>query len=218
MTCHFALPFSVWWWETKSPCKSYAGRKRPKKGKDQVTEWCMERLFENLGLLKQSKLPGNLPLNPTRQRGRGGGGGGLQGPNWTPSCKGQCADARCVMAYDHKTQSFMKSRGQQNCLDKTLLWQITIISLWCCLYFSASSTFNFAYLNFPQNANVSDNVQWLHSTRLPTSLNWYECRMTTIKWQRTFFLPWYLLHFFILLSKSVNIPINYWCFHNNFDK
>ena len=94
-------------------------------------------------------------------------------PPWTPSCKGQCADARCVMAYDHKTQSFMKSRGQQKCLDKTLLWQITIISLWCCLYFSVSSTFNFAYLNFPQNANVSDNVQRLHSTRLPTSLNWY---------------------------------------------
>ena len=67
----------------------------------------------------------------------------------------------------------LKSRGQQKCFDKTLLWQITIISLWCCLYFSVSSTFNFAYLNFPQNANVSDNVQWLHSTRLPTSLNWY---------------------------------------------
>ena len=34
MTYHFVLSFSVWWWETKSPYTSYAGKKRPKKGKD----------------------------------------------------------------------------------------------------------------------------------------------------------------------------------------
>ena len=34
--------------ETKSPCKSYADKKRPKNGKDQITEWCMEWVFENL--------------------------------------------------------------------------------------------------------------------------------------------------------------------------
>ena len=37
------------------------------------------------------------------------------------SCKGQCADVCWVMAYGHKTQSFMKNGGQQKCLDKALI-------------------------------------------------------------------------------------------------
>ena len=37
-----------------------------------------------------------------------------------PNCKVQCADARWVMAYSHKTQSFMKNECQQKCLDKAL--------------------------------------------------------------------------------------------------
>ena len=47
--------------------------------------------------------------------------GGLQHLIWTTSCKGQCADVRWVMAYGHKTQSFMKNGGQQKCLDKALV-------------------------------------------------------------------------------------------------
>ena len=47
--------------------------------------------------------------------------GGLIAPPWTPNWKGQRADARWVMAYVHKTQSFMKNGGQQKCLDKALL-------------------------------------------------------------------------------------------------
>ena len=43
------------------------------------------------------------------------GGGGLQRPILTPSCKGQRADVCWVMAYDHKTQSFVKNGGQKNC-------------------------------------------------------------------------------------------------------
>ena len=39
---------------------------------------------------------------------------------WSPSCNGQHADACWVMACSHKTQSFMKNRGQQTCLDKAL--------------------------------------------------------------------------------------------------
>ena len=46
--------------------------------------------------------------------------GGLIAPPWTPNWKGQRADARWVMAYVHKTQSFMKNGGQQKCLDKAL--------------------------------------------------------------------------------------------------
>ena len=40
--------------DTKSPCKSYTDKNgtKTKNGKDQVTKWCMERLFENLGLVK----------------------------------------------------------------------------------------------------------------------------------------------------------------------
>ena len=41
-------------------------------------------------------------------------------PTSAQSCKGQCSDTRWVMAYDHKTQSFMKNSGQQKCLDKAL--------------------------------------------------------------------------------------------------
>ena len=36
------------------------------------------------------------------------------------AARGQRADARWVMAYGHKTQSFMKNGGQQKCFDKTL--------------------------------------------------------------------------------------------------
>ena len=41
--------------------------------------------------------------------------GGLQRPIWTPSYKGQRADVCRVMAYDHKTQSFVKNGGHKNC-------------------------------------------------------------------------------------------------------
>ena len=44
--------------------------------------------------------------------------GGFTVPPWTHNCKGQHADAHWVMAYIHKTQSFMKNGGQQECLDK----------------------------------------------------------------------------------------------------
>ena len=45
---------------------------------------------------------------------------GLTAPPWTPSWKGQRADARWVMAYGYKTQSFMKNGGHERCLDKAL--------------------------------------------------------------------------------------------------
>ena len=50
-----------------------------------------------------------------------GKGGGLTVHPWTPSCKGQHVDARCVMTYSHKTQSFMKNGDQQKCLSKALI-------------------------------------------------------------------------------------------------
>ena len=71
----------------------------------------MERLFENLGSMKWPKLPGTFPLAPKR---------GIAAPHMNPSCKGQRANARCVMAYGHKTQSFMKKGGHQKGLDKAL--------------------------------------------------------------------------------------------------
>ena len=86
--------------EMKSPYKSYKGKKCSKKGKDHVTKLCMERLFENLGSMKQPKLPGTFPLNLTR--------GVYSTPCEQPAAKSQCADAHWFMAYDHKTQSFMK--------------------------------------------------------------------------------------------------------------
>ena len=66
----------------------------------------MERLFENLGSVKQ-----HCPWTPQ---------GALQRTIWTPTARSQHADARQVMAYGHNTQSFMKNGVQQKCLDKAL--------------------------------------------------------------------------------------------------
>ena len=57
-------------------------------------------------------LPGTLPLNPTREV--------YSVPYEYPAARAQYADARWVMAYDHRTQSFMKNGGQQKCLDKAM--------------------------------------------------------------------------------------------------
>ena len=47
--------------------------------------------------------------------------GDSQRPIWTPGCKGQRSDVRWVMAYGHKTQSFIKNGSQQKCLNKALI-------------------------------------------------------------------------------------------------
>ena len=54
--------------------------------------------------------------------------GGFQRLILTPSCKGQRADVRWVMAYGHKTQSFIKNGGQQKYLHKALRWQWDYLS------------------------------------------------------------------------------------------
>ena len=48
----------------------------------------------------------------------------LQRPIWAPNCKGQHADARWVIAYSHKTQSFIKNGGQQKPCN-TVSWQVS---------------------------------------------------------------------------------------------
>ena len=72
----------------------------------------MERLFENLESVKHPKLPGTLCLDPIRAV--------YSTPYEPPAARGQCAGARWVMVYGHKTQSFMKNGGHQKCLDKAL--------------------------------------------------------------------------------------------------
>ena len=61
----------------------------------------------------------DIALDPTW-----GGGGAYSTPYDPPppppSCKGHHVDKLEVMAYSHKTQSFMKNGGQQKCLDKAL--------------------------------------------------------------------------------------------------
>ena len=68
------------------------------------SELCMERLIENLGLVKQPKRPGALTLDPTR---------GVYSVSFEPPAH---------IAYGHKAQSFMKNGGQQKCLDKALMF------------------------------------------------------------------------------------------------
>ena len=69
----------------------------------------MGRLFENPRSLKEPKRPGALPLYPKSGA-----------YSWASSFKGQCAGALWVIAYNHKTQSFVKNGGQLKCLDKAL--------------------------------------------------------------------------------------------------
>ena len=47
------------------------------------------------------------------------------------SPKGQRADARWVMACNHKTQSFIKNGGQQNCLDEGLQTSWLLLTDYC---------------------------------------------------------------------------------------
>ena len=55
-------------------------------------------------------------------KGRGWGGGSYSTSyELPPPARTKRADAHWVMAYFHKTQSFMKNEGQQKCLDKALL-------------------------------------------------------------------------------------------------
>ena len=75
-------------------------KKCSKKGKGQVTKWCMERLLKTWDQWNSQSFHGNSPLNLTR--------GVYSTPCEQPAARGQCADARWTMAYDHKTQSFMK--------------------------------------------------------------------------------------------------------------
>ena len=42
-------------------------------------------------------------------------------PYQPPVASSHCADSSCVMVYGHKTQSFIKTTGQQKCLGKALL-------------------------------------------------------------------------------------------------
>ena len=52
--------------ETKSPSKSYADKKRPKKRKRLGHQMMHERQFENLGSAKLPKHPGKLAFDPIR--------------------------------------------------------------------------------------------------------------------------------------------------------
>ena len=85
---HFVLRFSVWWWRDEVTMQVLCRQKDNKKWKI-LPEWCMERLFENMGSMKDSR--GTTPRL------------GLLG--YGLNC--------------HKTQSFMKNGGQQKCLDKS---------------------------------------------------------------------------------------------------
>ena len=54
-------------------------------------------------------------------RVEGGGGSYSTSYELPPPARTKRADAHWVMAYFHKTQSFIKNEGQQKCLDKALL-------------------------------------------------------------------------------------------------
>ena len=61
----------------KSPCKSHAGKKRPKNVKDWVTERCMGRLVEKSDWCN-SKASRGIALGPHKEMG------GLTAPHMNP--------------------------------------------------------------------------------------------------------------------------------------
>ena len=60
--------------------------------------------------------------------------GGFQRPIWTPSCNSQHADARRVMAYSHKTQSFMKTEVSKSAWIKPCYIYIYIYIIYIYIY------------------------------------------------------------------------------------
>ena len=108
--------------ETKSLCKSYEGKKSSKKGKRLGHQMMHGKAMWKPRIGKIARLPGALPLNLTRRA--------YSTQYEPPVARGQRADARWVMVYSHKTQSFMKSGGQQKCLDKTLTVEHNIKEWW----------------------------------------------------------------------------------------
>ena len=65
-----------------------------------------------LGINEIAKASRDIALEPCKR--------GYIAPYEHPAARGQYADAPWVIAYDHKTQSFMKNGGQQKYLDKAL--------------------------------------------------------------------------------------------------
>ena len=53
-------------------------------------------------------------------RGISSGPQGFTAPHMNPQLQGSTVLMHCLMAYDHKTQPFMKNGGQQMCLEKAL--------------------------------------------------------------------------------------------------
>ena len=82
--------------ETKSPCKSYAAKKKTLKKKRLGHQMMHGKAIWKIGIGVIAKASRGIAP-------------------WTP--QGELTTAPNM---DHKTQSFMKNRGQQKCLDKTL--------------------------------------------------------------------------------------------------
>ena len=67
------------------------------------------------GIGKITKVSKDITLEPTS--------GIYSTPYEHPAAQSQSVDACWVMAYKHKTQSFMKNGGQQKYLDKALVME-----------------------------------------------------------------------------------------------
>ena len=97
--------------ETKSPCKSYEDKEFWKR------KILGHRIMHGKAIWKSAigEIAKASRGNITR-----GGGGIYSTPYETPAARGQYADTHWVMAYFHKTQSFMKNGVKQKCLYKAM--------------------------------------------------------------------------------------------------
>ena len=98
MSCHF-----VWWWETKSSCKSYTGKKRNKKGKGQVMHG---KAIWKPGMAEIVKASRDFAPDPTR------------GVYSTPLNR-QLQRPTCWSTLGYDLRSY---NSIQKCFDKALAW------------------------------------------------------------------------------------------------
>ena len=134
-TCHFVLPFSVVVGRWSHHANLTQAKRDLNKEKIRSPNDAWKGYLKTWDWLYSKSFQGQCPWSPQ--------GGDLQGTIWTPNCKGQRADVHWVMAYGHKTQSFLKNGGQQKCLDKAphryilqikeslLIMDDAVFSIWC---------------------------------------------------------------------------------------
>ena len=123
LVCHLVCGFG----KMKSPWKSYEGKKVLQREKARSPNDVWKSYLKAWDRWNSQTFKGHYSWTP--QESWVGGGGRVTAPDMNPQLH-----KRSVMAYGHKTQSFMKNGGQQICLGKALLFNFKGKFLNMCQY------------------------------------------------------------------------------------